>query len=68
MVFILTIYSKTNHLGGNYLRDETIQGRKLVSKKASKGRKLFKGGKYIGEDTVQGNTVCQLQSLIIGIE
>ena len=39
------------------MREETIQGWKLVSKKASKGRKLFKGGSYIRADTIQGNTV-----------
>ena len=36
---------------------EIIQGGKLVSKKASKGRKLFKGGNYVRADTIQGNTV-----------
>ena len=55
--------------GGNYSREEIsffllgnksiisvliIQGRKIISKKASKGRKLFKGGNYIREDTIQG--------------
>ena len=48
--------------GGNYSREETIQGRKLVSKKASKGRKLFKGGNYIRADTIQGNTVVTIIS------
>ena len=57
LISTLTMYNETNYLGGNYLREETIQGRKLVSKKASKGRKLFKGGNYIRADTIQGNTV-----------
>ena len=43
--------------GGNYSREETIQGRKAVSKGASNGRKLFKGGNYIRADTILGNTV-----------
>ena len=43
--------------GGNYLREESIQGRKVVSKKVSDGRKLFKGGKYTRADTIQGNIV-----------
>ena len=43
--------------GGKYSREETIKGRKLVSIKALKGRKLFKGGNYMRADTIQGNTV-----------
>ena len=63
LVSILTKYNKNNYLGGNYLREETIQGRKLVSKKASKGRKLFKGGNYKRADTIQGNTVTRIPKL-----
>ena len=57
LLYLFLPYSRKPIKGGNYSREETIQGRKLVSKKASKGRKLFKGGNYIRADTIQGNTV-----------
>ena len=60
LVSTLTMYNETNYLGGNYSREEIIQGRKLVSIKTSKGRKLFKGGNYIRADTIKGNTVPKI--------
>ena len=58
-LFFYSLYLRKVIEGGNCSRKETIQGRKLVSKKASKGRKLFKGGNYTWADTIQGNTVVE---------
>ena len=43
---------------GNYSREETIQGRKVLIIRRFLLRKLFKGGKYSREETICGNTVC----------
>ena len=42
---------------GNYSREETIQGRKLLIIRRFWLRKLFKGGNYSREETIWGNTV-----------
>ena len=42
---------------GNYSKEETIQGRKLLIIRRFWLRKLFKGGNYSREETIWGNTV-----------
>ena len=37
---------------GNYSKEETIQGRKLLLIRKICPRKLFKGGKYSSEETI----------------
>ena len=45
---------------GNYSKEETIQGRKLLIIRRVWPRKLFKGGNYSREETIWGNTVLVL--------
>ena len=42
---------------GNYSREETIQGRKLLINRRFKVRQLFKGDNYSREETIRGNKV-----------
>ena len=45
---------------GNYSKEETIQGRKLLIIRRFWPRKLFKGGNYSREEIIWGNTVYEL--------
>jgi len=45
--------------GGNYSREETIQGRKLVYKRIQKGGNYSKEERNKRQESIQGNTVSK---------
>jgi hypothetical protein len=61
LLYVLTFKSIYNNIFyikcDYYSRAETIQGRKLLSIRRFRPRKLFKGGNYSRAETIRGITV-----------